>query len=314
MIDKILITSQEQWLAMRQLDVTASDIGSLCGIGRRTPLKVFAAKQGLAPPLEDGALLRRGRWCEPAVFKALQEERPGWDIRQAKVYLRDSVARLGCTPDGVAVDAERPDQLIVVQTKVVARPVFRKEWLHDPETRDDQNAPATPPMEYQLQTITEAMLAEADRAVIVALVLDTFSAFLRIFDVSRHPQAEANIRAHVAAFWADVDAGRMPAVNYDRDGDTFDHIWPKDNGEMIDLSSDNMLPTLLDRLEHTKSLFSDYDDERKKIETQIKEKLGPHSFGRVSDGRVISWKWVARAGYQVKPTRYRAFRILTGEK
>ena len=80
-----------------------------------------------------------------------------------------------------------------MQCKVIARPIFDRDRKNpDPDGRD------SPPAMYVLQTLTEAMLWGALKAHIAALVIDTFSAELRMFEVPRHPGAElrtANIDA-----------------------------------------------------------------------------------------------------------------------
>ena len=120
------------WLALRRENINASEIGIVCGAaGYGSPAELYAEKKGLRPPLIDNGTLKRGRWGEAAVFEALADERPEWDVRRAKVYLRDPALRIGATPDGFAIAPDR-DGFGVVQTKMVSRSVFRAKWLVDP--------------------------------------------------------------------------------------------------------------------------------------------------------------------------------------
>lgn len=191
-IERIPITSRKQWLGLRQQDITATDVPAVCGHGLfNSAAEVFAGKTGLISPAKETSIMRKGRWGEAAVFSAIADELPHWDVRRAKVYLRDPNAHLGCTPDGVAISPER-DGIGIIQAKVIARPVFIRDWC-DGEDNDD--APVNAPMAYQLQTLTESMLAFASWAVIAVLAHDAYNWSLRLVPVERHPGAEAMIRA-----------------------------------------------------------------------------------------------------------------------
>ena len=71
----------------------------------------------------------------------------------------------------------------------------------------------------------------------------------RLFDVPRHPEAEARILEDVAAFWRDwLDPGVMPPFNPQRDEALVKILYPADDGTEIDLSADNRVAELVDDL------------------------------------------------------------------
>lgn len=229
--ERIPIVDRASWLEMRKQDVTASDIAAIAGLSPyKTALQVWAEKTGRSEGPQENEAMRRGRWLENAVIIALQETKPRWQIWRPNVYLRDKALRLGATPDAVAETSEGE---IIIQCKVVARPVF--------------DAWDGPPIAYQLQTLTEAMLWGAKFACIAALVVDTFTAELVIFQVERHPAAEEKIRKAVAQFWADIADGKQPYADYGRDGELLLKLYkPKEGIEPLDLSADNLLPEILE--------------------------------------------------------------------
>lgn len=232
-VERIPITSRAQWLELRRQDITASDIAAICGLSPyKSALRVWAEKVGEVAETGETKAMRRGRWLETSALTALAEERPEWSIKQPFVYLRDPEARIGATPDAIA---STPDgSRTIIQCKVVSRPIFDAGWQDGP------------PIAYQLQTLTEAMLWGAQRAVVAALVIDTFSAELEIFPVERHAGAEAKIRETAASFWSDVAAGRQPAADYSRDSDLLKELYrPKVGVEPVDLSTDNFMHELL---------------------------------------------------------------------
>jgi hypothetical protein len=197
---------------------------------------------------------------------------------------------------------------------VVSRPIFQRDWLTDP---DDDYSPASVPVGYQLQTLTETMLAEAAygqsaHAVVAALVHDTFTVDLHLIDVPRHPDAEAKILARTGAFWADMDAGRQPVVDPEQDQETVKALWPRDNGAEIDLSGDNLLPALVDQRTALGAQIKDAEAVRERIGTEIRGKMREASYARLADGRRLSLLTTNRKGFSVGPTTFRTLRIAKG--
>lgn len=306
-VERHIVTDRESWLQMRLRDVTASDVASICGVGYRSALAVWAEKKQLVQPTGDNPILQRGRWLEPAIWTAVKERHPSWEIRAAKVYLRSPALRLGATPDALAVDPDR-DGLVLLQGKVVAKPIFNRDWIVD-----NTGADPVVPVGYQLQTLTETMLVEAANQqkiypVLAALVVDTFTAELHMIPVQRHPSAERKVLETVSNFWADFDAGRQPIVDPTQDHDTVKALYPHDNGATIDLSADNAIPALMDQRAQLTTAISAAKARKDEIETEIKGKMGEASFAMIAGGRRLSCKLTKRAGYEVKPCEYRTLR------
>ena len=291
MVQRHPVKDRESWLAMRAKDLTASDVASIAGVGYRSALAVWAEKKGHIPSNGDSPILRRGRWFEPAIWAAIADERPEWQLRAAKVYLRAPALRFGATPDALAIDPARKG-LILIQGKVVAKPVFVADWLGG----DREGSSPTVPLGYQLQTLSETMLAEAAFAgeevhpVVAALVVDSFTAELHLIPVARHAEAEQKILATVRKFWADFDAGLQPAVDPDRDHDVVKKLFPGENGATVDLSADNMLTSLLDERKNLGEIVAASEKRRKAINTEIMFKMGANTFALIAGGRKISCK------------------------
>jgi predicted phage-related endonuclease len=307
-IERHFIQSREQWLTLRMSNVNASEVAIVCGEGAYGSLaELFAEKKGLRPAKIDTAVLRRGRWGEAAVFEALAEERPEWDVRRAKIYYCDPTLRIGATPDGFALAPDRTGPGII-QAKVISRSIFKNRWLDDPA---DFHSTATPPVYYTLQTLTEAMLAEAAWAVIAVLVVSEFDFQLRLFDVERDDDAEAQIVDNVQTFWRDYfDPGIMPAFNPQRDEALIRALYPRDAGTTIDLSSDNRALTLVEELTDYQVAIKRLTASEKLVKTELTGKLGANTYGLLGDGRCLSFKQQHRKGYTVEPTDYRVLRIL----
>jgi predicted phage-related endonuclease len=300
------------WLALRQQDITASDVPAICGEGMfGSATKVWAEKLGKVGPQEMTEAMKRGLWGEAAVFEAIGWEHPDWDVRRAKVYLRDPVLRLGATPDGAAI-IPGLEGITVIQTKVIARPVFNAHWLTDPE---DEYSPIVAPLAYQLQTLTETMLADAARGMIVPLVVDTFKRELKVIPLDRNPAAEAVIYDRVAGFWRNhLDTGIQPPIDPERDEQIVKLLFPQDNGLEIDLSHDNELPGLVDQLVATRAVQREGASQEAVVKTAIAGKFGEAAIARIADGRRVSFKTQHRDSYLVGESDFRVMRVLKEKK
>jgi predicted phage-related endonuclease len=282
-----------EWLAMRKRDLTASDLGAVAGIDRyRTPLRIFREKRGEVPVDPENNIMRRGRWLEPAVIFALREKHPDWTIEPAGFYIRDASIRLGATPDVIA------NGTINVQLKVITRPAFERDWA-------DNGAPLT----YILQTVCEGMLLDAERSILAALVLDTYSADLVVRDVPRHAGAEAHIRDIAVRFWDNVEAGRPPLPDYSRDREILERMYPpRPELESLDLSTDNRIRELLDTRSRLKGEIKAAGELCDQVDAEIIDKLKGAPAARC-DGWRLSWKEEHRAEYTVKESTRRVLRI-----
>jgi predicted phage-related endonuclease len=299
-IERRTIVSRAEWLAWRLQDVTASDIAPLFGLDPygRSALSVWAEKVGLTLGIEDNPTLRRGRWGEAAVIEMLGEERPSWEIRRAKVYLRYPAIRLGATPDAFAHDPERPGPG-VVQCKTVAERAFERHWID-----------GAPPLHNQIQTLTEMMLAGASWGIIAALVMDAYGGWEPVlYEMGRNEAAEAKIRARAVRFWTDLEAGLMPAIDPARDAETVAALYPRAlSPEPVDLTGDNLLPARLAKREGLKGEVKAALAQIEGIETELKAKLGAHQAARVS-GWKVTWKSEHHKEYVVPASERRVLRI-----
>jgi predicted phage-related endonuclease len=310
-IERVEITPSYDWLAERQKYIGASEVATVCGVAAYGSLaELFCEKKGLRPPMVDSGVLRRGRWGESAVFQALTDERPEWDVQRARIHVIDRDARIACTPDGFATAPDR-EGFGLVQAKVVSRSVYRAKWLDDPEGPFD--GPAQPPAHFRLQTVCERML-NADRcpwAVLAVLVNGEYDWSFRLFDIEPDPILEDRIRYDVAAFWRDhLDPGIMPDFEPQRDEVLIKQLFPQDDGSEIDLTTDNRALVAVDELIETQAALGRLEKTEKALKTELTGKLGEATFGRLADGRRLSWKQQQRKGYVVEPSSYRVFRIL----
>jgi predicted phage-related endonuclease len=310
-VERIPIADDATHLADRLKFLNASEAGIFCGVSNFGSMaELYAEKKGLRPPLMDSAIFRRGRWGEAAVFQALTEERPEWQVQRGRVHVRDTKRRIACTPDGFATRPDLPG-FGVVEAKVSARSVFKR-WLDFPD--DYIDGPATPPAAYRLQTLTTMMLNECSWGVLAVLVNSEFDWTLRLFEIERDAVIEERILACAATFWHDyLDPGIMPPFEPQEDGQLIKLLYPADNGTEIDLSNDNRAAIATEELIETQAAISRLEKKEDALKSELCAKLGEHTYGRLSGGRQLSWRLQHRKGYAVKPADFRVFRVLKSE-
>lgn len=303
-IEIIKPADRDAWLAARRKDVTASVAGCLLGIHPyMTAYGLWAEKTGqIEPDTEETPALRRGRLLEPVVAAMLREERPDWWVSYAadNTYYRDPTARLGATPDSFA---RRPDidGQGIVQFKTVSEHAFRDNWL-DPDTRD-----VVLPLWIAVQAIVEADLTEAHWATVAAMVVGR-GIDLHIIDVPVHAGIRRRVRGAVAEFWALVDAGGRPDVDWKRDGATVLDVYRDSEAAVADLTSDADIDTLVARYLSATEMRSTADKEANLLKPQIIDALGNAEAGETARFQITA-KTQIRKAYQVKESSSRPLRI-----
>lgn len=295
-------TDRAAWLARRARDVTASTIGCLLDVHDFiTPFELWALKTGqIKDDPEETPAMRRGRLLEPVAIEIAREEQPSWTIEPAGLYFRDPAARIGATPDAFATCPHRGRG--IVQVKTTSDLVFRQKW-RDPVTREIDL-----PLWIACQAVLEAHLTGSEWACVALLVVGA-GLDLHFIDVPVSDRLVVRLRGEVARFWSMIDNGEMMPIDYRRDGAALGRVYREDDGTEADLSDDAEAVTLLDRRKIAREDKSNAEARLEEIDTALKAKLGNAASAYVAPGRGFSWKTHNRAGYEVKPTTFRMFRV-----
>lgn len=293
-IERLPIRSRTAWLAYRRRDVTASDIGSLFGCHPyRSALNVYADKTGGGVDRGDNAAMRNGRILQPAVAEAVKEERPNWVLHQAENYLRDSALHLGATPDYLVSDPAKG--LGILECKTAIPSIFERDWTNGV------------PLCWTLQCLVQMMLTDRQWGAVAVLVTSRdFPVY--IYDVPRHPAAEARIIEAVKQFWLCVEMGQPPAADYAKDGAAIAAMFPRERGDAIDLSTSNRLPEILARRSELSATIKDAEAEKDAIDCEIKDALGEAPEGRLPGWR-ITWRTQHRKETIIPAKDIRVLRI-----
>jgi predicted phage-related endonuclease len=304
MIERREITSRDEWLGWRKADITASDIAAVMGLDEeRTCARVWAEKTGLIGGNPQTEFLQFRECQEGAVLRWLDRYgRPQWEIVPAETYWRDPDIRLGCTPDAMAIDPAR-EGLGCIQIKTVRQDIFENSWLRPDGT-------IMIPLGYQLQTQVETTLTGAAWAVIVTEILGYGTGSFFVSELELDPAVSEHIKDVVVRFWAETTAGRIPKFDYDLDADIIDAMHPKAvvKDPPLDLSTDNLLPQLLNKRKRRKDYIRRAEKWVDASDAEIKEKIGAHE-AAILPGWKISWKMQKREERFMEAKEFRVLRV-----
>jgi predicted phage-related endonuclease len=299
-IERIEITSRDQWLALRKQDVTASRVGALFGLHPYvSAARLYFEQSGIEfPETEESPVMRRGRLLEGAVALAVEDERPHWNIVKGQYYWRDTELRLGATPDFL-IEGD-PRGLGVLQTKTAAPSVFKRDW----------NGGTEIPFWITLQTLTECLLTSAAFGVVAAMQVDPFNLLCPILEIPRHEPSEQRIREAVKRFWQDVAQGNEPTPDYGRDKDLVRVLTPREQKDKpVDLAGENELPVLLEQRARMKATIKQYEERCEEIETEICWKMRDAERVTGLDDWTITYKTQHRKEKLVPASTFRVLRI-----
>jgi len=311
MIEQWEITDREAWLARRQQDIGASEIGALLGVSDyETPYSLWTRKSGLIERDQDRTViteekitlspLGRGLALEPLAIDLARQLKPKWTIKRGTTYFRDPDARLGATPDAFANDPDRGFGLI--QFKSIEPSVFRQKWIN-------ADGEIEAPLEYVVQVNQEAMLTGAAWAVIGVMTI-SFTVDLLLIEVPVHAGVQERIRAEVPEFWRRVEERDAPPANYARDGETIcGMLRESDPGTVIDLSGHNRIRELGARQTELAAMIKSAQDERSAIRAEILEAIGTAETAMVDERIFATAKTIRKKEFLMKATTYRDLRI-----
>lgn len=296
------IKDRDTWLAWRRSFITASVVGAMPAFNCHpyiTPLRIFAEKRGVEFADDpDNRVLRRGRWLEPAVAKAVSELRPDWSLTAPNVFICDPGIGIGATPD-FYINGD-PRGRGVLQCKTVAYSVWKREWDEGKDV----------PLWVTLQTLTEAMMSDAAFGAVAVLLVDAHNMQCEILDVPRHAGAEAKIVNEVKRFWEDIRNGVEPEADLVMDGAVLKLLIPRERpGSVIDLSGNNELPDLFARRAAMLAEIKRYEKRCKIIENKLRVIMGDNATATGIDDWNISYRVEPHKAYSVAACEPRVLRI-----
>jgi putative phage-type endonuclease len=260
----IPFTTEADWLAHRQRDVTSTESAALFGMSPYvTHYELWHRKRsGVAPEFKTNERMRWGNRLEAAIAHGIAEEQ-GWEIKPLKEYMRDPEARIGSSFDFVITNLGEPVHLEIKNVDYLA---FRDGWIE----HDDGSIEAPEHIEMQVQH--QMAVSGFKRAFTGAFIGGNRGV---VIERERDEDVIRAIRAKVAEFWRTVDAGQEP-----------DPVMPDDvqamirlnqyaePGKILDASSDEEIARLVEEYRQASAAEKNACEDKEVAKARLLEAIG----------------------------------------
>jgi len=287
--------SEADWLALRERDVTSTEIGALFGVSpykRAWRLWHDKARPETREKFVTNERVVWGTRLERVVAEGIAEDQ-GWKVRHFPFYCRDEERRLGASYD---YEVLGQDAVLEVKTVAVDQ---RHTWI-----LEDGREEAPPHIELQLQQ--QMMLAGKSRGFIGALIGGN-----EVVVIARKadPAIWAEVKKRAATFWAAVATGSEPAPDYMMDADAVIRLHQSvTDGEVLDASENIRLEALVREYKDSGAAADEAEKRKRAAKAEMMELIG-QAAKVIGNGFTISAGTTKRAEYVVKATEYRDFRV-----
>lgn len=224
--------NRDKWLATRARNVNSSEVAALFGLSPyMTPLELYALKTGqIEDSFRDNDRAAAGRFLEAGIA-AWACEKFGIQAKPFKDYMEEPVLRTGASFDWeITAYGDAPVPMagrVPLEIKMVDFLQFHgsfKKGYQDRKWNADNLEDIQAPPHIELQVQHQMMCSGAPFGIIAPLVAgNTLHKIVRL----RNETIIGKIRAKIAQFWDDVDAGRQPGADYERDAETLKRLYAR---------------------------------------------------------------------------------------
>lgn len=208
MIETIIPKDEADWLRLRKMDVTSTEVSALFGLSPyMTHFELYHRKHdNLEVAFEPNERMKWGTRLQDSIAAGIAEDQ-GWQSRRMTEYLRDPDLKMGASFDFEIMLADK--WLSILEIKNVDSLAFRDGWIVDGD-----NVEAPPHIELQLQQ--QMALRGSREAYIGALIGGN-----RVVLIKREPDPQVieAIKTKIKGFWESVGTHHEPQPEFARDAD-----------------------------------------------------------------------------------------------
>ena len=267
--------TREQWLDIRQLGIGSSDAAVAVGLSPyKSQLTLWLEKTARKAP-EDISLKEAVLWgveLEP-VLAQVYAKRTGYKVRRVNAVLQHP---------------EHTFMLANLDREVVGHP--DGPGILEIKTASSHSAPQWEegvPVAYQCQVLHQlAVTGHAWAEVAVLIGGQDF----RIYRIERDEEKIRDLTEREAQFWQMVALDQQPAPDGSDDaGTALAWLFPRDDGETVDLSDSPEFNQLFGELLHLREHKEEVELRESQIKQRLQATLGEATAGLFADGK-ITWK------------------------
>lgn len=265
--DYITPTNEEEWLELRQADVTSTMIPALYGLSPyMTEFELYQAKANrLELPFQGNNRTRTGNDVEAYAAEKVAADL-GVSARPYKEYIRLPEYRMGSSFDWLI-----EDDGIILEIKAM-------DYSKHKALEED----CLPPhIELQLQ---HQMLVAGHQSCICAVWVGIYD--YHLYEREADKDMHAAMIAKAAQFWRDVEDGKAPPIDPYRDGKILEMVYRDQSEEMVNLSGRDDVDAMVAQYRHHKAEASHHDKEASAIKTRLHELLAENKGGFTDSYRI----------------------------
>ena len=262
----ILPENREEWLSLRNQDVTSTDVSALFGLSPyKTRLELWHEKSlvpGLKDEFEETVRMKWGNRLQDSIARGVAEDM-GWDVRKRNVYTRIPERQLGASFDFEIVGHKDGPGLLEI--KNVDYLVFRDKWV-------EQDGVIEAPAHIELQLQHQLLASGRTWGAIVALVAGND---VKVAIREADPVVQGDILDEVARFWASVASGTAPLPTYPQDAAVVARLYSNANkGEVLNAIGDATLADLVGQYRHVSGEIKGLEELKSSLKAQVLERIG----------------------------------------
>lgn len=290
-------TTEAEWLELRKLDITSSDVACLFDESPySTEFEMWHRKKnGIVVKFDDSDRVKWGRRYEAPTAEGLAEDH-GWKIKPLKVYIRhDNIKGMGSSFD---YEIEENGELGILEIKTTDYKEYKTKWISDGEEVEA-------PIHIELQLQHQLEVADRSFGYIAVMIGGNKPVVMRR---DRDRELGKLICEKIETFWKTVTNSIEPLPDFARDGEIIKMLYADVSGDEIDLSGNNRFNTLISEYidaQQKESLAKKLKDAAKTEMITFMENAGMAKCGDA----FVTRKNVVRKSYEVKESSYADFRI-----
>lgn len=281
-------TDREHWLALRQHDITSTDVAALFNISPYlTIYELWHRKnKSIAISIEETERMYFGSLLEPVIAQEAAK-RNGWTVTPMKDYYRLPEHRIGSSFDYAIGDDG------ICECKNVDARVYSESWT---ETEA--------PLHIEIQVQHQLAVSDRKFAYIVALVGGNE---LKIIRRERDERVIQAIKDKVRWFWSTIESGKEPEPDFSKDAEFITRLYGYAEPEKVIEAGDN-IKTLAEEYKRISDEIKPLEEKKEALKAQIltiiddAEKI-------IGDGFTISAGMVGECPINYIRKAYRSFKI-----
>ena len=279
---------REHWLALRQQDITSTDVAALFNISPYlTIYELWHRKnKSIAVSIDETERMYFGSLLEPVIAQEAAK-RQGWIVTPMKDYYRDAEFRIGSSFDYAIGDDG------ICECKNVDGRVYADSWT---ETEA--------PLHIEIQVQHQLAVSGRKYAFIVALVGGNEMKFIRR---ERDEKVIQAIKDKVRWFWSTIEAGKEPEPDFTKDAEFIARLYGYAEPEKV-LEAGDDIKAVAQEYKKVSDEIKPLEEKKEALKAQLLTMINDAE-KVTGDGFTISAGMVGESEIKYTRKAYRAFKV-----